>query len=340
MKYLLTLILTLILVFQSCLCQTQKIVRTWCFDKDLNQLKRADTISFITPDSLLDKTFKFFDNGAFAVCTEMKTLKLCKWDKIGTWSFKNKTLTVQTSDLLLNLKLISSTKDELLFVAKDTQSGDFSRNNTVFDKSKIHMDFKMGACYNFIDQRTNIYINNYANVSFGASFYFKNFILSYSFNPATIRHVKSSFKSIDGFEVSSYDRGNLNSRGTYWFNIIKNNIDMGYEKKLKKMWSITPSVGFVIVDLFVIDHTLNNWKNNIGQFYGGNVGITFRKYINVADNVRFFIGFSNSFNFYNVNTKFPELGNHYHMTSINIGFKFRPTGQALIYLLSGLTNLN
>ncbi len=344
MKTFAAFIFLITLTVQNSFGQARKNNKIWCFDKELSQLKIGDTLSFLQPDSFSLRTFKFFDNGIFSSCNTTKPnnakSKIIErfWDKLGTWTFHSGTLIIQTNNSILILKSIHSSKDKHLFLVKDLQMGDFSKNNSVFDKSKFHMDFNFGLSENFVDTKTNKCFGNYFILGFGTTVYLKNFFFSYSYNPTSLTKVKHDFSSTDNFIIKEYYKNSWNGNGPYWVNIIKNNFDIGYEKNLNKTLSFTPSVGFFVSKLQVINDSLHDWKHDVGRFYGGRLGFSIRKYFTVVENVRVFIGVNNFFSIYNINNHFSDLGNNFYTFSINFGFKFRPSGKPFSEALSLMSN--
>ena len=89
--------------------QTSKLVGSWGFNKDINQLKTSDTLLLSQTDLLLLKNYTFNKNGDFEFCGDSKPVKAkgrtveCVWSKIGTWTYDNTMLTIYLADRSMNL---------------------------------------------------------------------------------------------------------------------------------------------------------------------------------------------------------------------------------------------
>jgi hypothetical protein len=112
--------LLFVLIFFSTLTivgQTNKLIGSWGFDKDVNELKTSDTLLLSETNLFLFKNYTFNKNGDFEFCSDSKPVKAkgrtfeCVWSKIGTWTYTKPILTIVLADKSMNLFVNKMTKN-------------------------------------------------------------------------------------------------------------------------------------------------------------------------------------------------------------------------------------
>ncbi len=209
-------------------------------------------------------------------------------------------------------------------------------NFVSYNDSHWHVDYRMGLTSNFVNLKTKSYLDNYFNLGFGASIYYRNFIFSYCFNPTTLLRVKEQFKNTAGDSIRPYANTFWKTNGPYSINIIKHNFDFGYEFKINNKISLTPTIGAGLWHFTIKDSA--NYRKNINSLYDINLGLSLKRFVYVSEGARFFYGLQGYASYSNVTDKLSSFGNPYWTITINCGFKFVPRGLVALSLLSGLGN--
>lgn len=205
-----------------------------------------------------------------------------------------------------------------------------------YNDSRWHVDYRIGLTSNFVNLKTKNYLDNYFNLGFGASIYYRNFVFSYCFNPTTILRVKKTFNNDNGDTIRKYANTYWKTNGPYSINLIKHNFDFGYEFKINTKVSLTPTIGVGLWHFTIKDSA--NYKKNINSIYDINLGLSAKRFVYVTNGARFFYGLQAYSSYSNVPDKFSSFGNPYWSITINCGFKFVPRGLVALSLLSGSGN--
>lgn len=209
----------------------------------------------------------------------------------------------------------------------------------VFEKHQVYVDYRFGVVGNVTDTRTSSYFDQYWHLSFGATLYIRNFMLSYSINPSTVSGIKKEFMANNGYELKPYHKGFWGGGKGYWLNIVKHNFELAYEVKLNEHYSLVPGIGFIINRFTILNDSLHSYRYHLTDTYGLNAGCTLRRNFTIGRNAQTFVGISAYVNAYDLRQHFGQLGDSFYSFFIQCGIKFYPTGQVIGALLGGLTKV-
>jgi hypothetical protein len=201
-----------------------------------------------------------------------------------------------------------------------------------YNASRWHVDYRIGITTNFVNSNTSKYYDTYLNLGFGTAYYYRNIMFSYCFNPTSISRFKTNLYNQYGDTIKEYRK----DHGSYWTNIMKHNFDLGYEIKFNDKNSIIPTMGFSLWSFRIIESS--NVQNKIQRLHDFNLGISYRRFVSISNNARFFYGLQGYAIYSNAPDKFSSLGNYYWTATVTCGFKFVPRGVVALSILSGLGN--
>ena len=204
-------------------------------------------------------------------------------------------------------------------------------NFASYNDSRWHVDYRMSLTSNFVNKKTKDHLDNYFNLGFGTSIYYRNFIFSYCLNGTTLLRVKKQFKNTNGDSIRPYANTFWKTNGAYSINIIKHNFDFGYEFKINNKISLTPTIGAGLWHFTIKDSA--NYRKNINSLYDINLGLSLKRFVYVSEGARFFYGLQGYTSYSNVTDNFSSFGNPYWTITINCGFKFVPRGLIALGIL-------
>lgn len=159
--------------------------------------------------------------------------------------------------------------------------------------------------------------------------YIRRLKISYHFSASSFEKVLNDFSGTKDFFLSKYYDRDIKTNPE--LNLYAHDFVLGYEMRLHKRFTITPSIGFNRSAFILMTQ---NEKDKKYRFDGVSASIPIRWYfVMEGEGTGLFIGLTPSISVSNFGNKFNGFDNYYYNTYINVGVKFPFTGKGLATFL-------